>query len=223
MRYQTLVQAINDISDAHNADPSFATGLESDINPNDDSLYPLTFLPPPKFSEIALTESMSSNTIWTMHIEVQEVLSTESTTQQKQEALDRTREILRDIYFQFVLVYGYDGMDEITTTDKTKVCELKDGEIKSYFITHDSFGISKAEINDFVVNSPAESAHAISGILGGEKGPRRDIVLLNASAAIVAGGGADDLRDGVHIAEKSIDSGNALASLKQLIKMTNAS
>ncbi len=120
------------------------------------------------------------------------------------------------------VVYGYDGMDEITTTDKTKVCELKDGKIKSYFITHDSFGIPKAEINDFVVNSPEESAHAISGILGGEKGPKRDIVLLNASAAIVAGGVVDDLRDGVQIASESIDSGKAMASLKKLIEMTNA-
>ncbi len=120
------------------------------------------------------------------------------------------------------VVYGYDGMDEITTTDKTKVCELKDGKIKSYFITHDSFGIPKAVINDFVVNSPEESAHAISGILGGEKGPKRDIVLLNASAAIVAGGVADDLRDGVQIAAESIDSGKAMASLEKLIEMTNA-
>lgn len=119
------------------------------------------------------------------------------------------------------VVYGYDGMDEITTTDKTKVCELKDGKIKSYFITHDSFGIPKAKINDFVVNSPEESAHAISVVLKGESGPRRDIVLLNASAAIVAGGGADDLRDGVQIATESIDSGKAMASLKKLIEITN--
>ncbi len=120
------------------------------------------------------------------------------------------------------VVYGYDGMDEITTTDKTKVCELKDGKIKSYFITHDSFGIPKAEINDFVVGTPEESAQVISEVLGGKNGPRRDIVLLNASAAIVAGGGADDLRDGVRIAAESIDSGKAEASLKKMIEMTNA-
>ncbi len=119
------------------------------------------------------------------------------------------------------VVYGYDGMDEITTTDKTKVCELKDGKIKSYFITHDSFGIPKATINDFVVNSPEESASSINGVLGGESGPRRDIVLLNASAAIVAGGVANDLRDGVRIAAESIDTGKAMASLKKLIEMTN--
>ncbi|MHC4270039.1 MAG: anthranilate phosphoribosyltransferase [Planctomycetota bacterium] len=135
---------------------------------------------------------------------------------------DIIAKVLRELNTEHAfVVYGYDGMDEITTTDKTKVCELKDGKIKSYFITHDSFGISKAEINDFVVNSPEESAHAISGVLGGESGSRRDIVLLNASAAIVAGGGTDDLRDGVRIAEESIDSGKAMASLKQLIEMTN--
>ncbi len=120
------------------------------------------------------------------------------------------------------VVYGYDGMDEITTTDKTKVCELKDGKIKSYFITHDSFGIPKATINDFVVNSPEESASSINGVLEGESGPRRDIVLLNAAAAIVAGEITDDLRDGVRIAAESIDSGKAMASLKKLIGMTNA-
>ncbi|OHB47297.1 MAG: anthranilate phosphoribosyltransferase [Planctomycetes bacterium GWF2_40_8] len=121
------------------------------------------------------------------------------------------------------VVYGYDGLDEITTTDKTKVCELKDGKIKSYFITHDSFGIPRAEIKDFVVNSPEESAKAISDVLEGENGPKRDIVLLNASAAIVAGGGAEDLRDGMQIASESIDSGKAKASLKKLIKITHGS
>lgn len=121
------------------------------------------------------------------------------------------------------VVYGYDGLDEITTTDKTKVCELKDGKIKSYFITHDSFGIPKAEIKDFVVNSPEESAKAISDVLEGKDGPKRDIVLLNASAAIVAGGGAEDLRGGMQIASESIDSGKAKASLKKLIEITHGS
>ncbi len=105
------------------------------------------------------------------------------------------------------VVYGYDGMDEITTTDKTKVCELKDGKIKSYFITHDSFGIPKAEMNDFIVNSPEESSIAINAVLDGAVGPKRDIVLLNASAAIVAGGGAALLRGGVGLAAEAIASG----------------
>ena len=118
------------------------------------------------------------------------------------------------------VVYGYDGMDEITTTDRTKVCECKDGKIKSYFITHDSFNIPKAEINDFIVNSAEESASSINAVLDGAVGPKRDIVLLNASAAIVAGGGAENLKDGVQIAAKSIDSGEAKASLEKLIKLT---
>lgn len=118
------------------------------------------------------------------------------------------------------VIYGYDGLDEITTTDKTKVCELVDGKIKSYYITHESFGIPKAEINDFVVNTPEESANVISDVLNGVKGPRRDIVVLNASAAIVAGGRADDLRHGIQIASKSIDSGNAKKTLEDLISIT---
>ncbi len=118
------------------------------------------------------------------------------------------------------VVYGYDGMDEITTTDKTKVCELKSGTIKSYFLTHDSFGIPRAEMNDFIVNSPEESANVINEVLDGAVGPKRDIVLLNASAAIVAGGGAENLKDGVQIASESIDSGKAKISLKKLIELT---
>ncbi len=120
------------------------------------------------------------------------------------------------------VVYGYDGMDEITTTDKTKVCELKDGKIKSYFITHDSFGIPKAEMNDFIVNSPEESANAINEVLDGAVGPKRDIVLLNASAAIVAGGDAENLKDGVQVAAESIDSGKAKISLNKLIELTQS-
>lgn len=118
------------------------------------------------------------------------------------------------------VVCGYDGLDEITTTDKTKVCELKGGKIRSYYITHESFGIPKAEVKDFVVNSPKESADAINDVLEGAHGPRRDIVLLNASAAIVAGEAATDLRHGVLLATKSIDSGRAKASLENLIKIT---
>jgi anthranilate phosphoribosyltransferase len=118
------------------------------------------------------------------------------------------------------VVYGYDGMDEITTTDKTKVCELKDGKIKSYFITHDSFGIPKAEMNDFIVNSPEESSIAINAVLDGAVGPKRDIVLLNASAAIVAGGAAENLKDGIRLAAESIDSGKAKVSLEKLIELT---
>ncbi|KAA3601030.1 MAG: anthranilate phosphoribosyltransferase [Candidatus Scalindua sp. AMX11] len=121
------------------------------------------------------------------------------------------------------VVYGYDGLDEITTTDKTKVCELKNGKIKSYFITHESFGIEKAEIKDFVVQSPEESATAINKILSGTKGPMRDIVLLNASAAIVAGGGAPDLRHGIRLAAESVDSGRAKVSLDRLVKISQES
>ncbi len=119
------------------------------------------------------------------------------------------------------VVYGYDGLDEITTTEKTKVCELKKGKIMSYFITHESFGIPKAKIRDFVVNSPEESADVIREVLNGVKGPRRDIVLLNASAAVVAGDkGVNDLRHGIQIASEAIDSGRAKASLENLIRIT---
>ncbi len=121
------------------------------------------------------------------------------------------------------VVYGYDGLDEITTTDRTKVCELKDGKIKSYYLTHESFGIPKAKIKDFFVESPEASAKAIKDVLDGVKGPKRDIVLLNASAAIVAGNECvDDLRHGLQIASESVDSGKAKETLEKLVKITQS-
>ena len=118
MRYQTIIQAIKERSESHKANESFATGLESDKDAADNTKYPLIFLPPPSFEETASIESLSSNTIWSIHLEVQEQLSDESTADQKQEALDRTREILKDIYFQFVI----DGLDcrEITFNNVTE-------------------------------------------------------------------------------------------------------
>jgi len=128
-------------------------------------------------------------------------------------------EVLRNLGDRHAfVVHGLDGLDEITTTDKTKVCELVGNTIKSYYLEPKTFGIKKSTLSDLTVNSPEESAHAIREILDGIPGPKRDIVLLNAAAAIIAGGMAEDFPEGLEIAAQSIDTGRAKDTLKNLVE-----
>ncbi|MFH1287090.1 MAG: anthranilate phosphoribosyltransferase [bacterium] len=114
------------------------------------------------------------------------------------------------------VVHGEDGLDEVTTTGRTKVSELKDGKVATYFVTPEDFGLKRAGLNDLRGGLPKENAEILLDILRGEKGCRRDIVLLNAAFAISACGKANSIKDGMNIAAESIDSGNALAKLKSL-------
>jgi anthranilate phosphoribosyltransferase len=116
------------------------------------------------------------------------------------------------------VVHGEDGLDEITTTGKTKVSELKDGKVTTYFVVPEDFGIKRAVLNDLHGGSAKENAEILLSILKGEKGPRRDIVLLNGAFAINACGKADSIKDGIQIAAESIDSGKASAKLESLIE-----
>ncbi|MBI5143903.1 MAG: anthranilate phosphoribosyltransferase [Candidatus Omnitrophica bacterium] len=118
------------------------------------------------------------------------------------------------------VVHGMDGLDEMTVTAKTKVTELKDGKIKTYYISPVMFGLKKARLEDIEGRDAKENADIISSILKGERGPRREIVLLNASAALVAGFKARDFREGIALAEESIDSGKALDVLSKLVELT---
>jgi anthranilate phosphoribosyltransferase len=120
-----------------------------------------------------------------------------------------------------LVVYGMDRLDEISISDKTKVTELKDGNIKTYFVTPEEFGIKRAAISDVRGGSAKENAGITLSILKGEHGPRRDIVLLNAAAALVVASKARNLKEGITEAEESIDSGKALEKLEQLIRFTN--
>lgn len=119
------------------------------------------------------------------------------------------------------VVHGNDGLDEITTTTTTRVSELANGEVKTYTFDPTTFGISKAEPESLLGGTPEENAEMATGILKGEKGPKRDIVLLNAAAAIVAGGKADSLEMGLELAAQSIDSGSALEKLEGLKSISN--
>ncbi len=119
------------------------------------------------------------------------------------------------------VVHGNDGLDEITTTTTTQVSELVNGDVKTYTLDPTTLGIPKAEPESLLGGTPEENAEITMNILKGEKGPKRDIVLLNAAAAIVAGGKADSLEKGLELANTSIDSGNALEKLECLKTVSN--
>ena len=118
-------------------------------------------------------------------------------------------------------VYGIDGMDEISVSDKTCVCEIRDGEIKSYEIDPSEFGFEKCSIGDLVGGDPKENARITLDILKGQKGPKRNAVVLNSAAGLYVAGAAESIGDGVKIAEDMIDSGKALQQLENFIEFTN--
>ncbi len=119
------------------------------------------------------------------------------------------------------VVHGDDGLDEITTTTATYIGEVNQGEMKTYEIWPKDVGLPTASPEDLRGGSPEENAEILRALLAGGKGPKRDIVLINAAAAIVAGGKAADLREGLQRAAEAIDSGAAQAKLEALISATN--
>ncbi|MDK2918905.1 MAG: anthranilate phosphoribosyltransferase [Candidatus Petromonas sp.] len=121
---------------------------------------------------------------------------------------------------QAMVVHGMDGLDEITVTTKTKVSELKDNEIYTYHIDPEQFGLPFAHRKDLAGGDPRQNADIILKILNGERGAKRDIVLLNAGAAIYVGKKADSLTEGVERAKTVIDTGLALEKLNQLVKLS---
>src|SRR4029077_20347508 len=121
-----------------------------------------------------------------------------------------------------LVVHGSDGLDEITITASTRIAEVRDGQVHSYDVTPEEFGLQRATLDELSGGDAAHNATLIREILAGKKSARRDIVLLNAAAALVAAGRADHLRDAVPLAAKAIDSGAALTKLQSLIAFTAA-
>ncbi len=119
------------------------------------------------------------------------------------------------------VVHGMDGLDEITITEKTKVSEFTAGKVKDYFIHPSDFGISSGKAGDLKGGDAKDNAAIAIEILKGQKGPRRDIVLLNAAAGLVASDKAPDLKEGIRTAAESIDSGRAMKKLEELKAFTN--
>jgi len=117
-----------------------------------------------------------------------------------------------------MVVHGMDGMDEISTIGRTKISELRDGKVNTYFIKPENFKLKKANAQDISGGNAEENARIIRDILeGAEQEAMRDIVLLNAAAGIMVGGLADDLDYGLELAVESIDSGASHKKLNQLV------
>ena len=118
------------------------------------------------------------------------------------------------------VVHGHDGMDEITTTDLTRVSELSGGRVKSYDLDPLNYFDDYADPRDLQGGDARKNADILIRILSGEKGPRRDIVLINAGAGLVAADAAADIGQGIQAAAVAIDSGRALQKLNDLIRFT---
>lgn len=114
------------------------------------------------------------------------------------------------------VVHGANGMDEVSISSRTYVVEVRGDEIRQFVMTPEDFGIAPAKMDVILGGDARENAAIIESVLRGERGPRRDVVLLNAAPAIIAAGAASTWREGIRIAEESIDSGAALQKLQQL-------
>lgn len=120
-----------------------------------------------------------------------------------------------------LVVCGKDGLDEITTTSETLISELKNGKVNTYKVKPSDFGIKKAKPSDLKGGDVVFNAKLTLELLNGRKGPQRDIVVLNAGAAIYAADIAKNIKSGIKLAEESIDSGKALEKLQGLKKVSN--
>jgi len=121
-----------------------------------------------------------------------------------------------------MVVHGLEGLDEISLCGPTKVAELRDGQIKEYILEPEQVGFKRCQLAELHGGSAVESAEIVRGVLAGNKGPARDVVLLNSGAALYVSGKAATVQDGITLAAASIDSGKARQKLDQLVELTNA-
>jgi anthranilate phosphoribosyltransferase len=121
-----------------------------------------------------------------------------------------------------MVVHGIEGLDEMSLCGPSRVSELRDGRVWSYTLSPEEVGLKRCRLEDLRGGSPEECAAILRSILSGENGPKRDMVLLNAGAALYVSGVADSIAGGIGQAAESIDSGKARSKLELLIQMTNA-
>ncbi len=139
------------------------------------------------------------------------------------ELIEPIAHVLKNLGAEHVwVVHGHDGLDELTTTGATSIAELKDGEVHVFEITPADAGLQPARLTDLLGGDADVNATAIRRVLAGAKEPFRDIVVLNAGAALVVAGLADTLASGVEQAAAAIDDGRAQAALDRLIEVSNA-
>jgi anthranilate phosphoribosyltransferase len=120
-----------------------------------------------------------------------------------------------------MVFHGLDGLDEITITDRTKITELKEAQSRTFCLNPEELGIRRATLADIRGGSPKENARICCQVLSGQKGPRRDIVLLCAAAALVVGDKAANFSEGLTMAREAIDSGRAWQTLERLRQFSN--
>ena len=121
-----------------------------------------------------------------------------------------------------MVVYGMDKLDEISMSAPTKACEIKDGWFRTTVISPEDFGFERCTKEDLKGGTPEENAKIVRDILGGQKGHKRNAVLMNAGASLYIGGKADSMKEGIELAAKIIDSGKALETLDKLIEVSNS-
>ena len=119
------------------------------------------------------------------------------------------------------VVHGHDGMDEITTTSRTSVSEVRDGKVRDFDIASTDYGIETASLDALRGGKPQENAQALRGLLDGKESAYRDIVRLNAGAALMIAGEAETIEAGIKKATQAIDSHAAKATLAKLVEETN--
>ncbi|MBM2825806.1 MAG: anthranilate phosphoribosyltransferase, partial [Dehalococcoidales bacterium] len=135
--------------------------------------------------------------------------------------LEKMTSVLKSLGSQHALVvHGDDGLDEITLTSKTQVCELNNGSIRSYAIAPEDFGFSRTSPDSLKGGTAAENAMLLRSVLAGEHGPRRDVVLMNTAAALMAGDRVASLQKGIDLAREALDNGRALSKLEQFIAVS---
>ena len=130
-------------------------------------------------------------------------------------------EVLRDLGSERIWVVYGDGMDEITTTGTTNVVALENGEIRSFDLIPSDFGVRQASLSELKGGDGVANAAALRAVLGGAKNAYRDISLCNAAAALVVAGKAADITDGMRLATRPLDSGEAAAALDRLVAVSN--
>ncbi|HLC61133.1 MAG TPA: anthranilate phosphoribosyltransferase [Candidatus Nanoarchaeia archaeon] len=129
--------------------------------------------------------------------------------------------VLKNLGSRHVMIVNGNGLDEISISDKTDVFELKNGIIENYSINPSEFGFKLCTISDLKGDNPKDNAKIIIDVLNGLKGPKRDVVVLNAAAALLACGLAKDFEGGIALASRSIETGNAMEKLNKLIKFSS--
>ena len=121
-----------------------------------------------------------------------------------------------------MVVYGQDKLDEISMSAPTTVCEIDNGNYRSYVIQPEDFGLQRCSKEELVGGTAEENAAITRGILSGEiQGPKRDAVCMNAGAALYIGGKADSIGDGIKLAQQLIDSGAAMKKLEEFVEFSN--